>query len=205
MFEKQSELVLFSGTIESISERSLRTLTIEKRFRSYGVTNYHGSFVTISGQEFFFFNAKYLSVGDEIRVSYLPKSRIVLEYKRLDAQKAVNRNDKIYAIRADVMNRSPDVEVIFEFNGTRTRPAIDGYRPAHLVTDDHLTTGIHHYYEVESVPPDGTAKGTITFLSPEAYPHCLWIGKKINIQEGARIVGYATVTEIYNPLLLSKN
>ena len=42
------------------------------------------------------------------------------------------------------MNRSPDVEVIFEFNGTRQNPAYDGYRPAHLVTDNYLTTGIHH-------------------------------------------------------------
>ena len=103
------------------------------------------------------------------------------------------------------MKRSPDVEVIFEFNGTRIHPAIDGYRPAHLVVDDYLTTGIHHYYNVDSVPSNGTAKGTITFLSPETYPHCLWIGKKINIQEGARIVGDATITEIYNPLLQAEN
>jgi len=48
---------------------------------------------------------------------------------------------------ANVMNRSPDVEVIFEFNGTRKNPANDGYRPAHLVMDDYLTTGIHHYPE----------------------------------------------------------
>lgn len=103
------------------------------------------------------------------------------------------------------MNRTPDVEVIFEFNGTRMNPVNDGYRPAHLVTDDYLTTGIHHYYGINSVPSNGTAKGTITFLSPEAYPHCLWIGKKINIQEGARIVGCATITDIYNPLLQSEN
>lgn len=95
------------------------------------------------------------------------------------------------------MNRLPDVEVRFEFNGMRRNPANDGHRPAHLVTD----TGIHHYYGVESVPPNGTAKGTITFLSPESYPHCLWTGKKISIQEGARIVGYATITKIFNPLL----
>ena len=99
------------------------------------------------------------------------------------------------------MNKTPDVEVIFEFNGTRMSPAYDGYRPAHLIVDDYLTTGIHHYYDVESVPPNGTAKGTITFLTPEAYPHCLWIGKKINIQEGARIVGHATITQIFNHLL----
>lgn len=99
------------------------------------------------------------------------------------------------------MNRLPDVEAIFEFNGTRKSPASDGYRPAHLVTGSYLTTGIHHYYGVESVPPNGTAKGTITFLSPEAYPHCLWIGKKISMQEGERVVGYATITDIYNSLL----
>ena len=103
------------------------------------------------------------------------------------------------------MNRLPDVEVIFEFNGTRKNPANDGYRPAHLVTDTYLTTGIHHYRGVESVAPNGTAKGTITFLSPESYPHCLWVGKKIRMQEGGRIVGYATVTRIYNPLLRLEN
>ena len=54
------------------------------------------------------------------------------------------------------MNQLPDVEVIFEFNGTRKSPANDGYRPAHLITDNYLTTGIHHYYGVESVPPNGT-------------------------------------------------
>lgn len=99
------------------------------------------------------------------------------------------------------MNRTPDVEVVFEFNSTRTNPAADGYRPTHLVTDDYLTTGIHHYYQKDAVPPNGTAKGTITFLTPEVYPHCLWIGKKINIQEGARIVGHATITKIFNPIL----
>lgn len=99
------------------------------------------------------------------------------------------------------MNRTPDVEAIFEFNDIRANPAYDGYRPAHLVTEGYLTTGIHHYYQVNAVPPDGTAKGTITFLTPEEYPYCLWIGKKIAIQEGAHVVGYATITKIFNPLL----
>lgn len=101
----------------------------------------------------------------------------------------------------NIMNKNPDVEVIFVFNGTRARAMFDGYRPAHLVTDNYLTSGIHHYYDVDAVPPNGTAKGTITFISPEVYPQCLWVGKKINIQEGARIVGYATITNIYNPIL----
>lgn len=93
------------------------------------------------------------------------------------------------------MNRSPDVEAILEFNGTGKGSAIDGYRPAHLVTDNYLTTGVN-YYNVKSVPQNGTAKGTIIFISPEFCSHCLCIGKKINVQEGNRIVGYATITDI---------
>lgn len=102
------------------------------------------------------------------------------------------------------MIKLPDVEVLFEFNDTRKKAVFDGYRPAHLVTGNYLTTGIHHYYDVDSVNPNGTAKGTITFLSPEAYPHCLWVGKKISIQEGERIVGYATIIDIYNSVLENK-
>ena len=103
------------------------------------------------------------------------------------------------------MIKMPDVEALFEFNNLRKNPAVDGYRPAHLVLDNYLTTGIHHYYGVDSVLPGETARGTISFITPEAYPHCLWIGKKINIQEGDRIVGYATVTDIYNPVLENTN
>ncbi len=99
------------------------------------------------------------------------------------------------------MNKGPDIEVGFEFNGERKGYIFSGYRPAHLITECYLTTGIHHYYGSGIVPPNGTAEGTITFLTPEAYPHCLWIGKRIVIQEGERVVGYATVKHIYNKLL----
>ena len=75
--------------------------------------------------------------------------------------------------------RLPDVEVIFEFNGFRKGFVKDGYRPGHLVTENYVTTGIHHYYETNIVAPDGIATGTITFLTPEFYPHCLWAGKKL--------------------------
>ena len=104
-----------------------------------------------------------------------------------------------------IYEQEPDVEALFEFNGTRNNPAADGYRPQHLVTDNYLTTGVHHYYEVQTVSPNGTAKGTITFITPEAYSHCLWVGKKLNIQEGERIVGYATVLKIFNPVLLKED
>lgn len=47
------------------------------------------------------------------------------------------------------MNMTADVEVIFQFNGTRIKPAADGYRPAHLIKDNYLTTGVHHYYQAK--------------------------------------------------------
>lgn len=100
------------------------------------------------------------------------------------------------------MMRNPDVEVIFQFNGTRTATIFDGYRPAHCVTNDYLTTGIHHYFNVDCVSPNGTATGTISFLTPEAYPACCWTGKRISIQEGGRVVGYAIITKVLNPILL---
>lgn len=100
-----------------------------------------------------------------------------------------------------VPERPPDVEAFFTFNDVRKSPACDGYRPAHRLTDTCLTTGVHHYYDVDSVLPGASARGTITFLSPAAYPHCLWVGKQIPMQEGAHVVGYAVITRIDNPLL----
>ena len=106
-----------------------------------------------------------------------------------------------YNEESNIFERTPDVEVVFHFNGKRTRPCYNLFRPIHRVRDDYLTTGIHRYFGVESVPGDGTAHGTITFITPEEYPHCLWVGKKIDIYDGYKLIGYATVTRILNDLL----
>lgn len=104
------------------------------------------------------------------------------------------------------VNRLPDVEAEVRFlstaEGGRQKPAISGYRPAHLVRDDYLTTGVHDYLDTGDAKPGDTVRATITFIAPEAYPNSLWIGKVINIQEGSRVVGHATITRIYNDLLI---
>lgn len=97
------------------------------------------------------------------------------------------------------MQIKPDVEAIFEFIGFRMGHIYQGYRPAHQVREDYLTTGFHNYYNLNN--SNEALMGTITFLSPEHYPACLWIGKKIAMYEGSRIVGYATITCIFNPIL----
>ena len=93
-----------------------------------------------------------------------------------------------------------DVEAIISCE--RNTPFYNGYRPSHLIKDDYLTTGVHHYYGKESLCFGESCLGSITFITPEAYPSCLWEGKKITIQEGSRIVGYAIITKIYNETLI---
>lgn len=98
------------------------------------------------------------------------------------------------------MQLEPDVEAVFEFTGYRKEHIYEGYRPAHLVKEGYLTTGLHNYYNLQE-GREQEIKGTITFLNPEAYPSCLWVGKKLAMYEGAAMVGYATITKIWNPVL----
>ena len=102
--------------------------------------------------------------------------------------------------------RAPDVEAYISLNTNKKHPVISGYRPTHRVRGDYLTTGVHKYYDVESIKPGQTVLGTITFITPEVYPKTLWIGKQIDICEGEIIVGTATITKIFNPILqIDKN
>lgn len=78
------------------------------------------------------------------------------------------------------------------------------YRPHHRLFDNYLTTGIHFYNQSE-VNPGETVEGTIKFLAPSEYPNSLWIDKKIDIQEGYKVVGYAIIKEIYNKVLEKNN
>ena len=102
------------------------------------------------------------------------------------------------------IDKNPDVEVLFLFEGKRATPYLSGYRPSHMVYEGYLTSGMHKYYGVTKVEPGGWALGTISFITPEYYPYCLWVGKEIPIQEGARIKGRAIVLRIYNDVLRAK-
>lgn len=98
-----------------------------------------------------------------------------------------------------------DVEVVFQFNNQRRFPAQNGYRPAHKIAPNCLTTGVHHYFDVDFAWPNEQVRGTITFIQPDEYPNTMYVGKTIPIQEGDRVVGYATVTKVLNPVLQLNN
>lgn len=97
------------------------------------------------------------------------------------------------------MTLKPDVEVLFKFTEEMKTKVFEGYRPSHLVTENYLTTGVHRYYNPKDC--ESERKGTITFITPEAYPNTLWVGKKIKMFEGSKMIGYAIILNIYNRVL----
>lgn len=99
------------------------------------------------------------------------------------------------------MNRQPDILAEFTLLIDGRGPTYSGYRPAHAVKDEYLTSGQHSYLETEVVHPGETAAVEITFVTPQHYPSCLWVGKKLRVQEGSRLVGHVVVKEIYNKSL----
>ena len=103
------------------------------------------------------------------------------------------------------LGREPDVEAEITLlptaAGGRHTPAASGYRPGHKVRDDYITSGAHHYIGRDTLAPGETCLATITFITPEVYPNCLWVGRDIDIQEGSRVVGRAHITKIFNAVL----
>lgn len=87
---------------------------------------------------------------------------------------------------------------------TRKNPAVSGYRPAHNI-GGYLTTGVQQYTNKNVLTCGETAEGTITFVTPEHYPHSLEVGMRLIFQEGERITGYADILEIYNELLVKEH
>ncbi|MEM9536304.1 MAG: hypothetical protein AAF268_08565 [Cyanobacteria bacterium P01_A01_bin.3] len=100
---------------------------------------------------------------------------------------------------------SPDVlatvTLLPTSEGGKKTSVRSGYRPDHRIREDYLTCGIHRYIDKERVNPGQTVRTEISFIDPKAYPHCLWVGKIVTIQEGVRIVGHADILAVYNPIL----
>ena len=98
------------------------------------------------------------------------------------------------------MELLPDVEAIFEFSEYRKNNIYDGYRPTHCLKEGCLTTGLHHYYNLDKETNE-VIKGTIKFITPEEYSNCLGVGQKILMYEGSKLVGEAKIIKIFNSLL----
>jgi translation elongation factor EF-Tu-like GTPase len=104
------------------------------------------------------------------------------------------------------MQRSPDIEGVFHLYATevssRNRPALSGYRPAQKIHENYFTTGEHKYLDVVELVPGSSALVEVWFITPEAYPRCLWKGREITVHEGERAVGALKVVRIFSEILL---
>lgn len=95
----------------------------------------------------------------------------------------------------------PDIKARIKLNESRKGPVYSGYRPAHKIKNNYLTTGQHQYIGTDKLMPGEETLGTITVISPEHYPQTLTVGQRIEFSEGRTIVGEALVIDIYNELL----
>lgn len=94
---------------------------------------------------------------------------------------------------------SIDIKASLEDLGVRKTPIFSGIRPTIKVKEDYLSSAL---IEFESEMVDGFVESVnIMFVSPEYYPKSLWVGKRLEVYEGARVVAYVTVTEIVNKIL----
>ena len=76
------------------------------------------------------------------------------------------------------------------------------YRPAFQVLDDYLTVGEIELIGTDKVEVGEWAEAYVSFLTPELYPHSIWVGREIDFKEGQNVTGKAIVTEVFNDLLL---
>lgn len=92
-----------------------------------------------------------------------------------------------------------DIKAVLEDIGVRYAPIFSGIRPTIRIQDEYLTTSVVSF--AESTMQNRLVEATVSFISPKYYANSLWQGKKLEVYEGEKIIGYLTVTEILNPVL----
>ncbi|WP_152603354.1 MULTISPECIES: hypothetical protein [Burkholderia] len=99
----------------------------------------------------------------------------------------------------------PDLIVNFSLKARRSdgslKKVISGYRPIYKVRDDYWSSTHHEFMDATGICTGQQRKAEVWLLSPEAYPHTFWIGRRVEVAEGSRTVGVAEVLQILNPLL----
>lgn len=103
-------------------------------------------------------------------------------------------------------HRPPDAEIEFKLTeptpeGTVKR-VLSGYRPTYEIKPDYWTSTHHEFAKVGGVTAGEVSFAEVWFISPEAYPNSLWIGRIITVGEGVRPVGTAKVVCVFNQALL---
>ncbi len=101
--------------------------------------------------------------------------------------------------------RPPDLIVNFSLTACRSdgslKKVISGYRPIYKVRTDYWSSSHHEFVGATGVCTGQQCEAEVWLLSPEAYPHTFWLGRRVEVAEGSRVVGVVDVLKIVNPLL----
>lgn len=79
--EKDSDCMTYTGYVEHISESAVGSM-------KYRGDVYYPCILVLDGKEYFIMSREGLEEGNYIRISYLPKSTVVLSFEVLDAHQA---------------------------------------------------------------------------------------------------------------------
>lgn len=98
--------------------------------------------------------------------------------------------------------KPPDAIVTFELTSKtydgNPKTVVCGYRPTYSIRPDYLTSTHHEFIDRDALSTGETCRAEVWFLSPEAYPKSLWVGRLLEVTEGSRTIGRARVLEILN-------
>ncbi len=125
-------------------------------------------------------------------IIFKKRTQIYEQQKRNNSTLA-NKNATEYDIKAEIINLRKS-----------GNPFANKYRPIFKISNKqpYLTTGqISFKDENFMLKVNEKAEAYISFLSPEVYPHTLWVGKIVKFYEGGNLTGEAKVLEIRNKLL----
>lgn len=94
-----------------------------------------------------------------------------------------------------------DIEVIIYNHRPSKKTIYSGSRPAFRVKQGYLTSGTIFLQNNDKIQYGESAIGYIKFITPEAYPHCLSVGDRIDFHAGKLKVGEIEVRKVFNKLL----
>ncbi len=96
---------------------------------------------------------------------------------------------------------NPDAVVtVTNMRNTET-PFGPSYRGCCAIKEDLFTSACFQTIDGSDMRYEQPHRCYVNFLTPKAYPHTLWIGRKIELYEGKLLVGIMRIEQINNPLL----
>lgn len=102
--------------------------------------------------------------------------------------------------------RPPDLLVRFTLTALTHEGTLKqvrtGYRPVYKIRADYWSSAHHEFAEGGCVVTGGQCLAEVWMVTPEAYPHTLWIGRVLDVAEGSRVIGQSEIMRVLNPLLV---